>query len=479
MELVLHILESAYYDERTLEPDYAVLRNSALVCSDWREAAQRLLFRHVVLRTKSAYLAFADAVAQDTAHAQLLSENIVRLRATVDLSQPNGIAMDSFAHALSLVPNLYELDLSLFGSSTRSATASSSLGQVDPAELSRNFPSLPAPLMSALKLARPRALTALALSNWSDNTKLTTQLLSVFGSRASRESECGPLRFLSLRGANPPAAPLRSALAFASDLTGLRMSFQKPPSSAFATWLLNNTTALESLELERDAHPDLLAHLVHLQPCITSLALPACTTSTVPALSKLAALRELRVEDPWLSPSTFRALPLGALEHLALGIGRETPLRVALDAIVRAPKLQAVTAMVWDENPFVEEMRTAAAQKAVPVAWKTVRDVRVFRSLVVRGFPVTFKFLGLIVAVSFQRADPLPTESYPRAKHVDNLQRMRAIVAAATPAFDRYDCADSYPCGSGSSSRSPSPDPTAAHSRQGSFTPKHDVSTSS
>ena len=163
MEVVLQILEAAYFTD-ILEPDVQLLRSCALVCKDWSEPAQKLLFRHVSLSSESAFRSFSCAVNTNTVRGRALAENVARLRVTIDVNQPDQLHSRSFAQAVILCPYLYELDVSLYGPSDipqdgTTSTTTATLGSGVP-PLSFDDTTL------SLLRTGPR-ISALRFSNWS------------------------------------------------------------------------------------------------------------------------------------------------------------------------------------------------------------------------------------------------------------------------------------------------------------------------
>ncbi|KAJ8507162.1 hypothetical protein ONZ45_g10436 [Pleurotus djamor] len=98
MEVILTILEAAYYDEN-LQANDKLLKDCALVCRSWSIPAQKLLFSHVTLRTERACSAFLDAVNPASERGRMLAESVVRMRTVLDLNQPYQLSQSSFARA--------------------------------------------------------------------------------------------------------------------------------------------------------------------------------------------------------------------------------------------------------------------------------------------------------------------------------------------------------------------------------------------
>ncbi|KII94324.1 hypothetical protein PLICRDRAFT_36575 [Plicaturopsis crispa FD-325 SS-3] len=389
MEIVLHILEIAYYND-DLESNDRLIADCSLVCRDWAPAAQRLLFRHVTLRTHAASNAFQSAVDRSTAHGRMLGDAVVRMRVVIDHNQPTGISQRSFARAVRLCPNLYELNLALYGYAVPGKDA------VDRAR--RTEPCFDEETLAIL--ASGPSITALQFSNWSDNRQSIIRLLSVWPA----------LRSLAISG-TAPALLTDPLQPYPGQLDELRMNFQSSPSVDFMHWLLHcSAGALRILELEREPSTDILDYIVdHHGDQLESLALPTCGShDQALAVQKCQQLRELKVENPWASPMVYRRLP-AVVQHIAFGLGRETALQPVIDTVKSRDDLAVVTAHVWeggDCHPQLSALKIACTIRGVELRF--TRDIRTFRGII--------------------RGDPVPTTSFPRYKAFENLTRMRCCV---------------------------------------------------
>ena len=368
MELVYNILEAAYYDDN-FEPNIGLLKNCSVVCKDWAVPAQKLLFRQVSLRTEMAFKGFKRAVDRRTSRGRTLGDAVLRLRITLDHNQPYGLTHHSFANAILLCPNLYELNLSLYG---RGASGADLTGLPDVLRMSRPAPSFDASILAVLR-SGPQ-ISSLQFSNWSENSNITLQLLSIWPSLTS----------LALQGIPPPppSASGLDLLPFPCALREFRMNFQTTPSLDFVRWLLYKSShSLRMLELAREPSVSLLDYLVNTHgAALESLALPACGSQDhAMAVRRCVSLREFRIESPWLAPSVFKKLPR-TLEHIAFGVNEDTPLSVLVDTINSRRGLRAVTVHLWnggEQHAALAKLRKVCTMRGIELVMTT--DVQRFR----------------------------------------------------------------------------------------------------
>jgi hypothetical protein len=390
MELVLDIMEAAYFND-DLQPNTQLLRNCTQVCKAWRLPAQKLLFRSVTLRSQSAYYAFKKAVNPSTDTGRELARAVVRMRLTIDPNQPNGLKEYSFARAVHMCPSLFELSLSLYGCATPGGDA---VGAMDTSRVQRCSPCFDKRVIQLLE-SGPK-ISALQVTNWSDNHQCITQLLNVWPAISSLAIGGAPPRLCS-----PTPAPIPC------ELRELRMNFQSPPSLAFVKWLLHNSSnSLRILELERETPPHIFDYLTEAHcSSLESLTLPSCTSHELShTIKRWGQLKEIKTENPWVSPMIYKGLP-GALEHIALGLDGNTALQPVLDAIKTCESLKAITVHVWDggdNHPQLCSLKIACAYQGIDLRF--THDVLVFRSMI--------------------RGDPVPSSSFPRVKSMENLNFM-------------------------------------------------------
>ncbi|KAH7924495.1 hypothetical protein BV22DRAFT_1035096 [Leucogyrophana mollusca] len=395
IEVVLHILEAAYYDDDH-KPDAVLLSNCTRVCKAWSAHAQKLLFRQVSLYSQTAYVAFSCAVDRTTERGRMLSDSVLRMRAVLDHNKPNGLSQLSFAYAATLCPNLYELDLSLYGCG---APGNDVVGSPALERMRRPAPSFDDSTLQLLR-AGPR-ITALQFSNWSENEESVIQLLDVWPS----------IKSLAITGTSPVLSPEATHAPFPCALEELRINCQRQPSLDFLEWLLHSSAeagSLRAIELEREPSIEMLDYLVgnHAET-LHSLALPSCSSHEhAQAVIRCRELRELRTESAWSSPMVYRRIPDG-IQHISLGLDLDTSLQTLLDVVKERDYLEALTVHIWgngDRHPHLPALQMVCAYRGVEL--RMTRDVRVLRSMV--------------------RGDPVVPTSFPRIKTLENFQLMRS-----------------------------------------------------
>ncbi|KAI0640262.1 hypothetical protein C8Q77DRAFT_1043881 [Trametes polyzona] len=395
MEIVMTILESVYEDENT--PSYnALLQNCALVCKSWSFVAQKLLFRNVTLKSQTAAIAFHQAVDRATPRGSQLGDAVVRMKVVLDQNQPYRLSHRSFARAVSLCPNLYELSVSLYG---EGAPGFDIIGSPDASRMKRSAPSFDQRTLDILR-AGPR-ISALQFCNWSDNSSSLLQLLDVWPS----------LSALDISGTTPQL-DRDNAEPFPCALRELRTNFQSSPSMEFMRWLLHNSVgSLRVVDFARDPTPDTLDYIVSEHGAtLESLAIPTCGAhEAAAAVRRCAGLRELKIEGAWASPALYSSLPSG-LQHLAFGVDSDTSLRSVIQAIKKSTDLRVVTMHVWhggERHPQLSAVKIACALKGVQL--RETKDLPAFRSMT--------------------RGDPVPTTTYPRTRSFNNLLYMASCAA--------------------------------------------------
>ncbi|KAF9019624.1 hypothetical protein BDZ89DRAFT_992366 [Hymenopellis radicata] len=365
LEIVLAIIEHAQFDD-SLQVDRSLLRACSLVCTEWSTAAQKLLFRNVILRSSSDYASLQMAVDSTTAKGRVLGDAIRHLRVILDHNQPLGLSERLFAEAVLLCPNLRELNLSLFGSASPGRDI---IGSPSYLRMRRPAPSFDEGTLALLRCG-PQ-ISRLQFTNWSDNQLSLTQLLSVWPMLAS----------LSIGGTAPELPPIASE-PFPCALAELNMNFQHPPSLDFMDWLLHNSTeTLRVVGLEQDPSTRFLEYLVDMHGSkLESVSLPSCSHDQARALHRCSALRQLIVESPLATPLCYRN-PSHCLEHMALGLNRMTPLQGVMDSIKSQHSLKAVTVHLWggEEHSSFSSLKIACAYRGIPI--RVTRDIRVFRRM--------------------------------------------------------------------------------------------------
>ena len=369
MELVMSILEAAYDDHEPVTYS-ALLKNASLVCKGWSSVAQKLLFRNVTLSNQTAYIAFQEAVDRATPRGCMLGDAVVRMKVVLDQNQPYRLSHRSFARAVSLCPNLYELSVSLYG---EGAPGTDIVGVPDASRMKRSAPSFDERTLAVLR-AGPK-ISALQFCNWSDNSTSLLQLLDVWPSLSS----------LDISGTTPQL-PSDTVEPFPCALRELRTNFQLSPSIEFMRWLLHHSTGtLRVLDLAREPTPDMLDYLVSEHgSTLESLGLPTCGThESAAAVRKCAELKELKIESAWAAPMLYKSLPRG-MQHLAFGVDADTPLQPVIQAIKKSEDLRVVTMHVWhggERHPLLANVRIACAIKGVEL--RLTNDVPAFRAITV------------------------------------------------------------------------------------------------
>lgn len=364
LELVLSIIEAACSDDE----HNSFLSSCALVCRAWSSAAQKLLFRYVTLRTQSAFEPFSRAVDRSTAHGRVLGDAVRRLHVVLDHNQPSSLHQHSFALAFTMCPNLCELNLALYGCA---APGVDIVGAPDILRMRRPAPSFDAHTLSLLK-SGPK-ITTLQFSNWSENQQSIVQLLDVWPS----------IKSLSIGGTLPQIPP-NSPEPFSCALEELRLNFQTSPSIDFMKWLLHSSAGtLRGLDFERDPSTDLLDFLTRAHGLtLQSMALPVYS-STEHALSvnRCTRLRTLRTDHPSTQPLLYKRLP-ESLEHVAIGLDRDTALQPVIDIVKTRDTLKAVTVHLWrggEKHKLLNVLKIACAYRGIDLRMSD--DVNTFRTL--------------------------------------------------------------------------------------------------
>ncbi|KAF5384766.1 hypothetical protein D9615_001052 [Tricholomella constricta] len=373
LEIVLSIIEAAAYEGTT--PNEHLLKHS------------------VTLRSETACNSFRGAVNRSTERGRVLGDAIVRLRVIMDHNQPFGLSQHSFAQAVTSCPNLFELNLALYGSA---APGEDVVGILDVSRMRRPAPSFDDHTLTLLRSGP--MITALQFSNWSENQHSITQLLDVWPS----------LKSLAISG-TPPQPPSPFLEPFRCSLEELRMNFQSPPSFDFTDWLLHNSSeTLRILEFEREPSIQLLDRLIDAHgTTLHSLSLPSChLPEHAMVVQKCRQLRELRFENPMVSPRLWRAIPK-TLEHFALGVNLNTSIQPLIYVIKTCTSLKAVsicTSNNGDQHPLFSVVKMACAYQGIGLS--VMQDLHIFRSQM--------------------RGDPLPSSTFPRIRSLNNLYLMRS-----------------------------------------------------
>ena len=366
LELILSFIESASSsvgDENRID----LLKSCSLVCRSWSTAAQKLLFARVTLRSQRSFESFMSAVDRTTIHGRILGDAVARLHVVLDHNRPSGLHQHSFALAVTVCPNLHELDISLYGFAEPGKDI---VGNQDASRLRRAALSFDEHTLSTLK-SGPN-IKALRFNNWSDNQHSYFQLLDVWSS----------LQFLSIGGTLPQDFQ-DSPPPFLSRLHEVRLNFQTTPSLEFMKWLLHNSvSSLRVLRFDRDPCCDLFQYLTDIHgPQLYSISFPSLSSPDLAlSLQKCNQLRELRTETPSSSTMLYKHIP-EHLEHLAFGLDRDSPLTSVIDLVKSRNALKAMTIQVWDggnQHSLLTPLKIACAYRGVDLL--LTNDLTSFRT---------------------------------------------------------------------------------------------------
>ena len=365
LELVLSFIESASSTVGN-EEYMALLRSCSLVCRSWSTAAQKLLFSRVTLRTQKSFESFMSAVDRTSSHGRTLGDAVTSLRVILDHNQPSGLHQHSFALAVTVCPNLHELDISLYGCAE---PGNDVVGIPDISRLRRSAPSFDDQTLSLLKSGP--VIKALHFNNWSENQHSIFQLLDVWSS----------LQFLSIGGTLPQHLQ-DSPPPFPSKLHQVCFNFQTTPSIDFVKWLLHNSvSSLRILEFQRDPCFDLFEYLTNVHgPHLHSISFPSFSSPELAlSLQKCNQLRELRTQTPSGSPTVYKHIP-DHLEHLALGLDQDTHLTSVIDLVKSRNTLKAITVQVWNggiRHSLLTPLKIACSYRGVDL--HLTNDLNSFR----------------------------------------------------------------------------------------------------
>ena len=277
LEIMFAILDEAQYDD--LLPRYKWLKRYSIVCSAWRNYAQRLLFRHVSLLKGSVHCkifnkAFIACESRDPAHAAFLQESICKLSMVLD-------HQDIYADVAARCPNLTELHLSLYHGFFR-------------ADVLLRL----APVLRRVRSLRVRTYHYVPLF----------QLLVLCTGVEFLEVDCnsvldGTLSF----PVAPPAWRLRE----------LRYNNLRRGTHAFVSWALTHAETLEVLRVACSTFE--LATLTELGVASTLRSLTVQRIRRAEELAPLVSLEELAVRHPGTPTPVFAALPPKVI-HVALDV---------------------------------------------------------------------------------------------------------------------------------------------------------------
>ncbi|KAF7792503.1 hypothetical protein EIP86_003544 [Pleurotus ostreatoroseus] len=349
-EVIIEILEFASCDgDREL--DTSLLKTSSLVCRDWSIVAQKLLFRHVSLRTDAGFASFQAAVNRSTPRSRTLADCVMRLDCVVDAKQPQGLTQAAFAKAVTMCPNLAELSLTLYGGPMPAVE-----GFAD--EPTKGVSTPLSEETTSLLRAGPQ-IRSLRFDNWSGDHSALWQLLDVWPSLTS----------LSLGGVHP-SLPSPSQHAVRHAFTSIKLNFPTPPSADVMKALLHSSAhSLTALDIQREPSPELLQYLLTTHASsLTSLALPSCASpDRAAAVLQCTGLQALRIDSPGTLPSVLRGLPR-TLQRLELAAAKDGAVPCLAQAVKSARALSKVTVHVGSDQerlPGLAAVRIACAVRGV------------------------------------------------------------------------------------------------------------------
>jgi hypothetical protein len=386
-EVVLDILHFAEYDD-CRQPDRKTLLACSLVSRTWRGLAQKLLFRHAIIDSERAYHSFWGAISASST----LAQSVLSIDATTDFAQPKGMDYDHMADAVSRCPRLVELSVSVYGRCNSGPRVAPSF---QPSTLQR--------------LRDGPRITSLRFDNWSDSRFLLQELLSAFPS----------VRSLSLAGTAPEFCINTNTEHpyTARPLEELRLNIAKTASVLWFDSLVDVKAPLRTLEFVRDPDLCVLEHVVSRHSgTIQSLRLPRCgyAESQIILGCSTLHLRELSVEGPSIrvavlddvlkrtdakateldEESGLSSVGLG-LEHLAIGVGRETPLSRIIQRLrstclpgqdTKRSVLRKLTLLIrpdGDDHPLLGWLTEICKEQ--DIVMRCTNDPKIFRSLMVHG----------------------------------------------------------------------------------------------
>lgn len=395
LELVHTILEAHYYTP-DCEPDRSLLQSCSLVCNAWSNAAQRLLFTNVVLRSENHFHSLCNALRQPT-----LANAVRTLRIILDHKQPHGLRQHHLATVVGLCPRLESVSLSVFGNDSvggntgRDNDMSNDIVDAinSPRQRGAGGPSIQEAELS-LSLSETLAsspITSFHLRNWSSNTLSLPSFLTSLPA----------LKVLSIAG-TPPSVPI-SVPSSCLNLSHLRVNFQHSPSVNFLRWLLENSrNTLTALDLERlsdsDASIGLLDQLTTTHgPFLRSLTLPSCATlAEFKHFQKCTNLRTVAFRTPSVSPTVFKHLSTNStpLEELYMCVDKNAVLSPVIDFVKNKKSLKSLVVCLWEQDVRKKlrlwgSLKMACAIRGVQL--KVVESLSEYKALIVRfylSFPV-------------------------------------------------------------------------------------------
>ena len=324
-----------------------------------------LLFRHVSLRSHVAFNALFNAISSNSSsRGKRLARHVRSLGAVFDPQQPGRLHAISFAQAVSLFPNLSELDLAFYPPpkhflSNRRGSAP--------------IVALEDEALSMLRLG-PR-ITTLRLANWSNDTSLLSTFLSLYH---------GSLRTLSLRGTPSSFSVPSTPTALSTPLYPISLTLEPSLAliPALINWLTdpNSSPRICALEFTRQPKPAVLAGLLAVHSStLKALALPTLTVAdaAVVAAHGCPRLVALRTEHPYATlPSRLFST---RLQHVALAAA--PALALIHEEACAGGRLESISVVLWrgdeEERETARVLKALCAQLGIRAEFE--RDVVAFR----------------------------------------------------------------------------------------------------
>ncbi|KAF8963886.1 hypothetical protein BDZ97DRAFT_1818347 [Flammula alnicola] len=366
LELVLSFIEAAGA-EADHDAYVQLLRNCSLVCRAWSTASQKLLFSQVTLRSQRSFELFMNAVDRSAQHGRSLGRAVKRLRVVLDHNQPSGLHQHSFALAVTVCPNLSQLEISLYGCAEPGKDI---VGAPDVSRLRRPAPSFDEETLSLLKSGP--SVESLHFDNWSENRQSIFQLLDIWPS----------FDFSQLEARHHSIFRIHC-------LHSLRSSWSTIQLPDYSFHRLHEMASLQlyrltsPLHFERDPCVNALEYLVNAHGRnLHSISLPAFgSPDLVDIVAKASNLRELRTENAACPPALYNHLP-HEVENLAFGLDRDTPLNTIIDIIKTRNSLRTIDVQLWEggqNHALLSTLKIACTYRGIHLT--TTTDLRLFRTM--------------------------------------------------------------------------------------------------
>lgn len=331
-EIFTQVLHNLYgKDEWGRDPAYSDMANYGLVCKDWAEPAQVLIWRHVSgPRSRSFYRTVHNSKQGPTSRVDSLLEQVkvLALYLVADSSTDDtGITQTQLSFLIRACPQLYELQVFV-----------------------RGVHNLDESFMESLPSSQ---IYALQVNGCSVQSPMLYSLLDCFPS----------VQFITLGyeiDISPPARLPRQQF--------YELALHRTIGREQLAWLLSSSVStLEVLELRDLPGDDTILILKPHLPYIRALRLIIYNSKCANLIAQCTQLRELTL---WNLPSVIpiQSLP-STLEHLAF-VGYSFTPGVSLEPIVtliqHLPNLRIVSCgKQIKEDPTFASLRVMCSQKGV------------------------------------------------------------------------------------------------------------------